>query len=69
MTDSGAVTATSSLVGTIATGSNLTIANSANSDCMVMPDGFELSGTQQFGVSRVGTATANNTVVIQGYEY
>jgi hypothetical protein len=69
MTSTGAVTATSPLVGTIATGTNLAIANSANSDCMVMPDGFELSGTQQFGVSQVGSATANNTVVIQGFEY
>jgi hypothetical protein len=69
MTSTGAVTATSNLVGTIATGSNLAIANSANSDCMVMPDGFELSGTQQFGVSQIGTATANNTVVVYGFEY
>jgi hypothetical protein len=69
MTSTGAIAVGSPLVGTIATGSNLAIANSANSDCMVMPDGFELSGTQQFGLTQVGTATANNTVVVTGYEY
>lgn len=59
----------SPLVGTVATGSNLAVANSSNSDCMIFADGFEISGTQQFGLSQVGTATANNSVVVSAFEY
>jgi hypothetical protein len=33
------------------------------------PDGIELSGNMQFGISQVGTATAGNTVTLIGYEY
>jgi hypothetical protein len=36
---------------------------------VIFPDGFELSGNMQFGISQIGTATAGNTVTLVGYEY
>lgn len=60
---------TSPLIGTVAAGTGLAIANIAGFNQLEIPDGLELSGTMQFALTQVGTATANNTVVITGYEY
>jgi hypothetical protein len=69
ITSTGAVTATSPLVATVAAGTSLAIANVSDGNCVSFSDGLELSGTQQFGVTQIGSATANNTVVVHGYEY
>lgn len=69
MSSSGSVTTTSPLVMTLAAGTNLALANLSNSQSAAIPDGLEFSGTMQFGISQVGTATANNTVTLIGYEY
>lgn len=69
MTSTGAIATTSPLIGTCAAGTGSAIAGVANSNQVAFPDGLELSGTMQFGISQVGSATANNTVVLYGYEY
>lgn len=69
MTATGAITATSPLVGTVSSGTALAVANITAQGCAVISDGQEFSGTMQFGLTQVGTATANNTVVLTGYEY
>jgi hypothetical protein len=66
---SGAVTASSPLAATCAAGTYLAIANVTNGNCVTFPDGLELSGTMQLGISQIGTATAGNTVTLIGYEY
>jgi hypothetical protein len=66
---SGAVTATSSLVATVGAGTLSATANNAAGAAMDFPDGLELSGTMQLGISQVGTATAGNVVTLIGYEY
>lgn len=68
-TATGAITATSPLIGTVAAGTSIAIANVTAANCYNFADGVEFSGTEQFGVSQVGSATANNTVVLTGYEY
>lgn len=69
MTATGAVTATSPLIGSCAAGTGIATANASNSNQITLPDAIELSGTMQFGVSQIGSATANNTVVVYAYEY
>ena len=70
MTSTGSVTATSPLVATTGCGTASATANiSASGGEGSIPDGLELSGTMQFGISQVGTATANNSVTLIGYEY
>jgi hypothetical protein len=69
MTASGAVSATSPLIATAAAGTPLAVANITDSGFAEIPDGLELSGNMQFGISQVGTATANNVVTLIGYEY
>lgn len=69
MTSTGAVTVTSPLVGIVSAGTSLAVANISNLACNQLPEGFELSGTMQLGITQVGTATANNIVVLTGYEY
>jgi hypothetical protein len=69
MSASGAVTTSSPLIATCGTGTSLATANIANGNTVTFPDGFELSGNMQFGISQVGTATAGNTVTLVGYEY
>ena len=67
--NTGAVTATSNLAYTASAGTATAIANITAGQAVDIADGFELSGTMQFGVSQVGTATAGNTVTVIGYEY
>jgi hypothetical protein len=69
ITATGAVAANSPLIATCAAGTYLATANVTNGNCVTFPDGFELSGNMQFGISQIGTATAGNTVTLIGYEY
>lgn len=69
MTATGAVVATSPLIGTVGAGTLSATANNVAAESADIPDGLELSGTMQFGISQVGTATAGNTVTLIGYEY
>ena len=69
MTSTGAVTATSPLIATLSAGTLTATANIANGTTISFPDGLEISGTQQIGISQIGTATAGNTVTLIGYEY
>lgn len=70
---SGAVTTSSPVIaqcnaGTLSATANI-IAGSSTSVSQGWPVVVELSGTQQLGVSQIGTATAGNDVVVRGYEY
>lgn len=69
MTASGAVAANSPLIATVGAGTLAATANNVAAESSDIPDGLELSGTMQFGISQVGTATAGNTVTLIGYEY
>jgi hypothetical protein len=69
MSASGAVTATSPLIATVGAGTISATANNVSAESAAIPDGLELSGTMQFGISQVGTATAGNVVTLIGYEY
>jgi hypothetical protein len=66
---SGAVIATSPLAATVGAGTLSATANNVAGAAMDFPDGLELSGTMQLGISQVGTATAGNVVTLIGYEY
>jgi hypothetical protein len=69
MSASGAVTASSPLIGTVGTTTAAATIGLANSQAQSFPDGIELSGTMQFGISQIGIALAGQTVVLVGYEY
>ena len=67
---SGSVTTASPLVATTGAGTSSATANVVASNGEgAIPDGLELSGTMQFGISQIGTATAGNRVTLIGYEY
>ncbi len=65
----GAVTGTSPIAGTVATSTAAATINLANSQAQSFPEGLELSGSMQFGISQIGIALAGQTVVLVGYEY
>jgi len=70
MTASGAIIVSSPLIATVGAGTALAVANIVGSGGSGdIPDGIEFSGTMQFGLTQVGTATAGNTVTLIGYEY
>lgn len=69
MSASGAVTATSTLIGTVGVTTAAATIGDAASQAQSFPDGLELSGTMQFGISQIGIALAGQTVVLVGYEY
>jgi len=69
MASTGAITATSSLIATVGAGTLAATANNVASESADIPDGLEFTGTMQFGISQLGTATAGNTVTLIGYEY
>jgi hypothetical protein len=69
MSASGAVAVTSPIIGTLAVTTAAATIGLAASQAQSYPDGLELSGTMQFGISQVGTALAGQTVVLVGYEY
>lgn len=67
--NTGAVSVASPIVGTIAVSTAAATATLAASQAQSFPDGLELSGTMQFGISQIGIALAGQTVVLVGYEY
>lgn len=69
MNPTGAVTTASPLIGTVAVSTSAATANLSASQAQAFPDGVELSGNMQIGVSQVGVALAGQTVVLIGYEY
>lgn len=64
----GAVTATSPMFATAGAGTSLAVANVVGQGAVMFPDGIDLGGTMQFGITQVGTATAGNTVTLVGFE-
>lgn len=65
---SGAVTTATAASFTIALPTTAATANTGSSGQITFPDGLELSGTQQFGVSMQATAGTFDIQII-GYEY
>lgn len=69
----GAVTTASSTLAVCGAGTYSAIANVVGSLAVPVSAGWpthiELSGTNQIGISQIGTATAGNDVVVWGYEY
>jgi hypothetical protein len=70
---SGAATATSPIVAIVGAGTSSATANVVASQCTPIsqspPALYEISGTNQIGISQIGTATAGNEVSLWGYEY
>jgi len=66
---SGAITTATPIHGTVAATTAAATINLAASQAQSFPDGLELSGTMQFGISQIGIALAGQTVVLVGYEY
>ncbi len=66
---SGAITTASPIIATVGTTTAAATINEANSQAQSFPDGIELSGTMQFGISQIGIALAGQTVSLIGYEY
>lgn len=70
MNPTGAVTATSPIIATLAIPSGAALAQAGGSLCMTLPDGIEFSGTMQFGLSQVcSVATGTIWASIIGFEY
>lgn len=67
--NAGAVTTTSPLLASAVAGTGVATANASNG--MTVPLDIDIlgDGTKQIGISQIGTATANNTVTLHGYEY
>lgn len=69
MSASGAVSTSSPIIATAGvTTAAATIGDAASASGNI-PDGLELSGNMQFGISQIGIALAGQTVVLVGYEY
>lgn len=67
---SGAAIVTSPMIAAVAAGLVGTqVARCATSNQANFPDGIEISGSMQIGISQQGIATADATVVLMGYEY
>ncbi len=69
MSSSGAVTAASPLIAAVGATTAAATLQLAASQAQSFPDGVELSGTMQLGVSAIGTALAGSSVTVVGYEY
>lgn len=70
MTATGAVGTSSPVVAEVACQSPAAIANHVGYASCTFPDGVELSGTMQVGISQLGIgAVAGNDVVLCGFEY
>jgi hypothetical protein len=68
--NSTTVTATSQLMFTCGTAALTAVSGSTNNETFVIPDGFEISGTTQFGITQLASATACTVdVTIIGFEY
>ena len=69
MSASGAVTTASPSISAIGAATPAATAQLASAEQIQLPDGIELSGTMQFGISATGTALAGTTVILVGFEY
>ena len=70
MTSTGAITTTSPTIAVISPAISLNIAGVTAGASVDFPDGFELSGTMQFGLTQIANAANTlNSVTIIGYEY
>ena len=69
MSPTGAITTSSPIIGTVSASTAAATINLGASQAQSYPDGIELSGTMQFGISQIGIALAGQTVVLVGYEY
>lgn len=68
--NTGLVTTTSAIIGNTATNTTTsTLTNYCNSSSIVIPDGVELTGNMQFGVSIQGVATGIAYITVKGFEY
>jgi len=69
MSNTGAVTVASPAIGGVAATTAAATLQLAASQAQSFPDGIELSGSMQIGISAIGTALAGSTVSLIGYEY
>ena len=70
MTPTGAVTATSPIIATVGLNGPAAVALTGDSQTIDFPDGFEISGTQQIGLTQVAAAiTGTLRASIIGFEY
>jgi hypothetical protein len=69
MSATGVVTTASPIIGAVGVSTAAATASLSSSQGQAFPDGVELSGTMQFGVSANGIALAGSTVTVIGYEY
>jgi hypothetical protein len=68
--NSTTVTATSQLIFTCGTAALTAVSGSTNNETFVIPDGFEISGTTQFGITQLASATTCTVdVTLIGFEY
>lgn len=67
---SGAVTTSTPAIASIGVYESVAVANNAFSNWISLPDGLELSGTMQLGISQLATATsASLDIQLIGFEY
>lgn len=68
---SGAAVSSSPVIVAMGEGTESATANVAKGNCTPIDQDFamELSGTNQIGVSQIGTGTAGNDFILWGYEY
>ena len=70
MNPAGAAVATSPILRIFAVPSGAALAQAGGSMDIEMPDGFEFSGTQQFGITQIGSvATGTIWISMTGFEY
>ena len=68
--NSTTVTATSQLFFTCGAAALTAVSGSTNNETFSIPDGFEISGTTQFGITQLASATTCTVdVVLVGFEY
>lgn len=68
--NSTTVTATSQLMFTCGTAALTAVSGSTNNETFIVPDGFEISGTTQFGVTQLASNVACTVdVTLIGFEY
>jgi len=67
----GAVSVTSDIIAELEAGNGIATLASTGQAILTIPDGLEIAGGQQIGVSEIASATADGavTITIIGYEY
>ena len=70
ISSSGAVTIATPMAVTLGTPNTIAAIGAISNDFVNFPDGLELSGTMQFGISQLSTVTTSVVdITITGYEY